>query len=83
MSFHCFESDLVNIHDWFNANKLTLNLNKSVLMHFNSKGINVPLNIRLGGTLLPKVKETKFLGVFIDKNLTWNKHIKQLQLKLV
>ena len=72
----------MNIHDWFNANKLTLNLNKSVLMHFKSKGINVPLNIILGATLLPRVKETKFLGVFIDENLTWNKHTKQLQLKL-
>ena len=78
----CFETDLANIQDWFSANKLTLNINKSVLMHFNSKEIKEPLNVKIGGIRLLVVKNTKFLGVYIDKNLNWNEHTKHLQLKL-
>ena len=78
----CFETDLANIQDWFNANKLTLNITKSVLMHFNAKGIREALNVKIGNTILPVVKNTKFLGMYIDENLNWNEHAKHLQLKL-
>ena len=78
----CFETDLANIQDWFNANKLTLNITKSVLMHFNAKGTREALNVKIGNTILPVVKNTKFLGVYIDENLNWNEHAKHPQLKL-
>lgn len=38
----------------------------------NSK---VKLNIKLDGVSLNRVSSTKFLGVIIDENLTWKKHI--------
>ena len=78
----CVETNLINIQDWFNANKLTLNLEKSVLMHFNSKDKKESISVCIGGKLLPVVKSTKFLGVFIDENLKWTTHIKNLLLKL-
>ena len=34
---HCIEIDLENIQDWFNANKLTLNLTKTTYMMFQAK----------------------------------------------
>ena len=51
-------------------------------MHFNAKGTREPLNVEIGNTILPVVKNTKFLGVYIDENLSWNEHAKHLQLKL-
>ena len=78
----CFETDLANIQDWFNTNKLTLNITKSVLMHFNAKGTREAINVKIGNTILPVVKNTKFLGVYIDENLNCNEHAKHLQLKL-
>ena len=65
----CFETDLTNIQDWFKANKLTLNITKSVLMHFNAKGTRGSLTVKIGNVILPVVKNTKFLGVYIDENL--------------
>ena len=78
----CFETGLANIQDWFNANKLTLNVSKSVLMHFNSKGNQQSIQIKIGSICLQVVTHTKFLGVYLDKKLIWNKHVKRLQLKL-
>ena len=51
-------------------------------MHFNAKGTRKPLNVKIGSTRLPVVKNTKFLGVYIDEKLNWNEHTKYLQLKL-
>ena len=79
---YCFETHLAIIQDWFNANKLTLNISKSVLMHFNAKRSSENLHVQIGNTTLPVVKSTKFLGVYIDEKLNWTEHAKQLQLKL-
>ena len=80
----CFETDLAIIQDWFNANKLTLNVSKSVIMRFNNKNRKHQdnMDIKIGGIILPVVRQTKFLGVYLDDRLNWNVHIKGLQLKL-
>ena len=51
----CVEMDLKNITDWFKANKLTLNVGKSVYMIFSRKD-HKDLDIALGDTRLPRVK---------------------------
>ena len=61
----CIHEDLSTISDWFWVNKLTLNLDKLVLMLFEKKGQKTRspyLNI-IG---LPQVDCTKFLGLKID-----------------
>ena len=64
----CLENDLLLLQDWFLANKLTLNINKSVCILFGKhKGIK--LDIRLGNTSIPQAKTTKFLGMWIDQDL--------------
>ena len=78
----CIESDLANIAEWFKANKLTLNLNKTVGMIFNPK--NAPGNpqIMIDDRKIPSVRHTKFLGVWIDDKLSWHTHTNNLTLKL-
>ena len=66
----CLEHDLVILQDWFRANKLTLNIGKSVFILFG-KHNNQTLSIRLGNEIIPQVKFTKFLGLWIDENLNW------------
>ena len=79
---YCVESDLINIQDWFNANRLTLNCNKMVYMLFE-KQPNIPdLNLILNNVVIPRVSFTKFLGLWIDDKLTWQVHVEKLQLKL-
>ena len=73
--------DIQHINDWFLANKLTLNIDKSHYLHFGSKPTN-PINIELNGIPLSEPNSLKFLGVFINNKLDWNCHINNLINKL-
>ena len=71
------------LFDWFNANKLTLNLNKSVFMLFQPSGQNnVDFHLELNGVTIACVKSTKFLGVWLDESLSCSEHMSRLILKL-
>ena len=78
----CIESDLANIAEWFKANKLTLNLNKTVGMIFNPKKAPTNPQIMIDDKKIPFVHHTKFLGVWIDDKLSWHTHTNNLTLKL-
>ena len=66
--------------DWFNANKLSLNLYKTVAMQFWNNNTNLELHV--DNVKIPVVESTKFLGVQIDNQLTWHNHVNHLINKL-
>ena len=79
----CTEHDLTVIQDWFNANKLTLNVDKTVCMVFSPKqSEKARLSIKLSETELPVVPCSKFLGLWIDNKLSWTEHIRGLTTRL-
>ena len=75
-------TDLERLYDWFRENKLTLNLNKSVIIEFGDNGHTTMNKIKIGDSEIAREKFTKFLGVWIDSELNWNEHISRLTLKL-
>ena len=77
----CVEQDLNNLNDWFKANKLTLNVDKSVHMVFGKKN-NTKTEIKLGDIELPRVTAVKFLGIWMDEHLNWNEHLSKLKLRV-
>ena len=77
----CMQEDLKTIQDWFRANKLTLNIGKSVCMQFGIKQ-SKKCTVSIDGKPLPMVTNTKFLGIWIDDKLTWQEHFNQLCLKI-
>ena len=80
---YCIETDLTNVQDWFCANKLTLNVKKTVYMKFHRKNCQTSnLNLELNGVTIPRVQSTKFLGTWIDDTLTWKCHISNTVTKL-
>ena len=80
---YCIESALEIVQDWFQANKLTLNLTKKNFMTFQTKtGRTSDLNLMLNGVTLLKMQCTKFLGIWLDDKLVWTEHIKRLKTKL-
>ena len=63
---YCVERELDVLNDWFKANKLTLNVDKSVYLVFDRTGCDKLQQLMIGGKPIRKAKETKFLGTWID-----------------
>lgn len=72
-------AELTTLSDWFKANKLSLNTSKTNYVIFqksNSLKTNSnEVNITIDGKQIDRVKSPKFLGVYLDENLTWREHI--------
>jgi hypothetical protein len=72
-----------DINEWFKANSLTLNLEKTYFIHFMTKNSKtMEMDIAYGSNLLAKSTNTKFLGLIIDNMLSWKEHVNWLTTKL-
>ena len=75
----CIENDLNIVMDWFRANSLTLNVQKTNLLLFLPKSGKQPkFEINIDHVTVKPVRETKFLGVILDNELNWTAHVKSL-----
>ena len=76
--------ELCKIVEWLNANKLSLNVDKTHYLIFRSKNIRINTNGRviINGTEIEQQDHTKFLGVTLDSKLTWQKHICKVKGKI-
>jgi hypothetical protein len=69
---------------WFNANKLTLNLDKTCYSVFGvSDTDRSNISLKIGDNVIQQVGYSKYLGVFIDTNLSWEKHIDYVNNKII
>ena len=78
-------TELQKIAIWFQANKLTLNIDKTNFIIFRSHQKALPLpdpNLIIMGTSITQVTSTKFLGVFVDQHLSWKQHISSISCKV-
>ena len=78
-------TELKCVSTWLRLNKLSLNAGKTELIFFHSKRhiLNYEnISIKLNGEKLKPVDKIKYLGMYIDKYLSWNSHIQQLSNKL-
>ena len=78
----CIEEDLKIVSDWLRANKLTLNLGKTVYIIFPKNNKEIHYLIKMDDQPLKQVKSTKFLGMWIDSKLKWETHFNKLCVKL-
>ena len=77
-------SDLRNLTNWLNANKISLNVSKTELILFMSKmqKLDFDLKLKLNGKRIYPTKSVKYLGIKIDENLTWIDQINAIAIKL-
>ena len=84
------QEDLDRISVWLAKNKLSLNIDKTHFMILGTQqrikahdnGIN-PISLKFNGSALSRVRSTKCLGVIIDENLLWHKHVDFLCKKVI
>ena len=79
LRFH-LEHDMLILMDWYKANKLSLNVDKTVMLRFWS---STDFIINVGNTTISNTHCTSYLGVLIDDKLTWKEHTNQLYCKLL
>ena len=78
----CLQEDLKSLIDWFRANKLTLNYDKTACVLFKKNGDKSEISLNIGNIYITSVKEMKFLGLWLDCHLNWSSHLSKLFLKL-
>jgi len=69
--------ELCIIENWFQTNKLSLNVKKTKFMIFHKprKKLNHDhIAIKISNYKIEEVNEFKFLGAYIDSNLSWKIH---------
>ena len=72
------ETEGEKVTKWLTANRLIINLTKTHTMLFSNKLNNPTLQLKIHDTFLEDKAETCFLGVIIDKRLTWKQHIQHI-----
>ena len=77
--------ELAKLSKWFAHNKLTLNYEKLEYIDFSKPASTTHdplLSLQIDGKKIKEVSESKFLGVYIDKNVSWRGHINKIISKL-
>ena len=89
-SIMVLNKELARLEEWFQANKLTVNLSKTKFILFGSRQrltnstttrLEQDLNLKLGRQI-DRVTHTKFLGLVLDENLSWSFHIDSISRKI-
>ena len=73
-----------NLTDWLNANKISLNVQKTELIIFKHqrKTIASKVKIKLSRKRLYPIDSVKYLGIRINENLNWIHHVSDIAIKL-
>ena len=75
--------EMKKISRWFSANKLTLNVSKSKFMIIKRKNNkSKEFQLKYNGKKMERCSFYKYLGVYIDEQLNWKKHVDYLCEKL-
>ena len=71
--------ELLKLTDWLKVNKLSLNANKTKLMifHMPQRKLNPPI-IKIDEIQLEPISNFNFLGIIINENINWSKHINKI-----
>ena len=71
-------SELINVHTWLSANKLSLNIEKSnfIFFHQPQKRLqDFSFNLSLNNKQLKREYCIKYLGILIDSHLSWKPRV--------
>ena len=76
--------ELIIISDWFKANKLSVNVVKTMdsLFHKSRRSDDLPLRLtvlKLNENKIERVHIIKFLGILIDEKVSWKQHLRYVE----
>ena len=76
--------EMSKVAKWLRANRLLLNIDKTHYMIFHSvkKKIDSQHCVKVSDQKIEQVSNTKFIGVYLDEKLSWEKHILMIKSKV-
>ena len=75
--------ELAHVADWFKASMLSVNVKRTTTLYLKVTFMMIKKTpILMNGCQLEQVTFTKFLGVIIDSDLSWENHIKDVERKV-
>ena len=83
VSEEVINNELSKVSQWLAANKLSINVTKTKYMvfHLHKKVVTYP-DLQLNGNKIERVTQFNFLGLILQSNLSWNKHVNHISLKV-
>ena len=75
-------NELSLVNNWFNVNKLSLNIDKTNFIVFKGSDTKINCKLFINGISVKRVFSTKFLGVVIDSKLNWKAQINSVSVKM-
>jgi hypothetical protein len=76
-------SDLKKLSDYLSYLNLRMNVSKTNVIQFTTRSCNSEMmEIVLNGDQVSNVDITKFLGLHLDKNVSWKEQVKKIKKKL-
>lgn len=74
------ESDLVTLSNYFSANDMRLNFDKTKVIHFTSKKRVLGLipQVTFQNKVIERVKSFRYLGLILDEHLSFEEHSQQV-----
>ena len=83
---YCLNHDLSNAYNWLSANKLTLDMTKTEFMLIASRQklsqFTESPSLTINENAIEQVTFAKSLGVDVDQNINWKRHIENISKKI-
>ncbi len=71
------QNELKRVKEWGEVNGLTFNPSKTSMVLYTRSRRRIDVKVKMGGVPLQQENSLKYLGVEIQRNLSWTKHIKE------
>ena len=75
------EVDLESVLQWIERNHLLMNVAKTQMMVLCRKRKKRQVRAALCGVEIAKRESVKYLGVLVDRELSWMDHVRKVQIK--
>ena len=77
------QADLSSLANWLKVNKLKLNVAKTKYMLFSKEGVTPKVGLQVDSEPIMQTLAFRYLGVWLDNELSFLHHYKELHLKLL
>ena len=76
-------TQLIHVYRWLHANKIMINSNNTEYILYSCRGrTSFDAPIVIGNSVIQQTDNVKFLGMFLDENLTFKEHVAHISCKI-